>query len=105
MAELTVEQPKMPSADLINYRFDNIEKIQKSTNDKLDMLTNNFLTREEAQTLTQERDAKIADIQRQLDADRAERRWKTRMIATAAYSALFVSVGTFIVYALLRIKP
>lgn len=99
----SVEPPKMPSADLINFRFDQSDKQMSEVNRKLDHLTNSFVTKEEVAALRDECNMKIAEIQRSADTDKANRRWWNRMLATATFSALFVSLGTLIIYVILKI--
>lgn len=89
---VAVEQPKMPSADLINYRFDQTDKKFVELGAKLDHLTNHFATKQD-----------FAELQRRLDAHLSERRWKSRMLATAAYGALFLSLGTLVVALILSL--
>lgn len=99
----SVEPPKMPSADLINFRFDQSDKQMSEVSRKLDHLSNSFVTKEEVAAFRDECNMKIADIQRQADADKANRRWWNRMLATATFSALFVSLGTLFIYVILKI--
>ncbi len=95
-----VEQPKMPSADLINYRFDMIDNKLLETGIKLDKLTLSFATKEEAHAVKEDLLTQIAALQGQISAERADRRWRNRMISSAAVGALLVSLGTLIVWLL-----
>lgn len=93
MAGGTVEPPKMPSADLINYRFDQADKQFAEISGKIDHLANNFVTKEELQVVVND-----------LESFKNDRKWWTRMMTSASISALLVSLGTLIVYLILRIK-
>jgi hypothetical protein len=58
-----VEPPKMPSADLINFRFDQSDKQMSEVNRKLDQLTSNFATKAEVLTMKEEHVAKMLEMQ------------------------------------------
>lgn len=53
----------LPSADLIVYRFDQIDDQLRQTNHKLDNMTASFLTKEESAAI------KLENVQRQRDFD------------------------------------
>jgi hypothetical protein len=57
----------LPSADLITYRFDQMDKSMASLNTKMDLLTNNFITRKEADLLIKQGEETWKDIDKRLD--------------------------------------
>lgn len=64
---------QMPSADLINFRFDKVEKTLEKFDIKLDHLGNTFETKEQAQE-------EYSQIWKELNALRANVKW---WVATA----------------------
>ncbi len=62
-ADKVVASVPLPSADLIIYRFDQIDEQLRQTSDKLDNMTSSFLTKEEASAM------KLESLQRSRDQD------------------------------------
>lgn len=94
----------MPSADLLNYRFDQVDQNFKEVKEQLAALVSNFITKEEAQMLKDERDAKIEALRIEhgnaLKAltDRLDtQRWYWRAIVTAVLFALAASLGSLFI--------
>lgn len=93
----------MPSADLINFRFDQQDKSIKelkadnkqnfdALSNKLDMLTNTFITKEEARVLKEERDAKF----REIDKKFSSYQWYWRAAVVAILSAISMAAAGLI---------
>lgn len=72
----------MPSADLVTFRFDTIDKEMISLHTKLDGLTVNFATKEE-----------VGLIQKRLD----NYTWYWRAIITAIFVALGTAIGSLVI--------
>lgn len=89
-----VPSVQMPSADLINFRFDQTDRQFDELKNTLTKLTNNFVTREEAQALREERDGRIAEITRRLDSYR----WYMRSIISAVLLALFTATASLLLH-------
>lgn len=90
----------VPSADLINYRFDQNDKALKEMKDestkrfdalntKLDDITTTFLTKEEAHSLKEEHDKDIRAIWKKFD----DQRWYWRAIVTAVLLCFATAVA------------
>lgn len=72
----------MPSADLVTFRFDQMDKEMSSLHSKLDNLTINFATKEE-----------FATVQRQMD----NWRWYLRAMVVAVFTALSTAIGSLLI--------
>ena len=101
MAKITpippVEIPKLPSADLINYRFDQIDGSFKEIKDTLRNMQEQAVPRSEIMMMKKERDDKIMDIQDQVDELKANNKWWFRSIITALLLAIASFALTFLV--------
>lgn len=81
MPEIPTTQVAMPSADLVTFRFDTIDKEMISLHTKLDGLTVNFATRDE-----------VAAIQKRLDSYT----WYWRAIVVAVLTAMATAVAALL---------
>lgn len=84
-----VPSVQMPSADLINFRFDQNDKNVAELKEMVGGLTNNFLTKDEAQMLKEERDAAISSVNQRLD----NFVWYWRALIVAVLTALATAVA------------
>lgn len=103
-AQAVVPSVQMPSADLINYRFDQNDKNVKELKDesaknfedlngKLDTLTNTFATKEELKVVDDVHKAEVAAINKRLD----NFVWYWRALIIAVFTALSGAVIDFII--------
>jgi len=65
--DTVVASVPLPSADLIIYRFDQIDAQLEATNIKLDHMANSFATREEVANLRSERMAQLKVLENRID--------------------------------------
>lgn len=84
---------QMPSADLINFRFDQNDKNVAELKDMVGKLTNNFITKEEAQMLKEERDTAIAAVNKRLD----NWQWYWRTIISGVVLALATAIAAIVI--------
>lgn len=61
-----VEIPKLPSADLIQFRFDRIDDAVSKLDKRVEFFTSTFINKDEAALLISERNEKISTSQREL---------------------------------------
>lgn len=66
MPDSPIEAPKLPSADLIQFRFDRIDEAVNKLDKKVDYFTQTFLSKDESALLISERNEKIANAQKEL---------------------------------------
>lgn len=91
----TIEIPAsvpMPSADLINFRFDQQDKKFDELNAKLDALTIGFLTKEEARNLKEEHDKDISALWKKFD----DQRWYWRAVFTCGLTLVAGVVSVYL---------
>lgn len=74
----------LPSADLINYRFDQNDLQFEKLNKKLDDMTTNFVTQAYVAKLKADADEKHQNLQKQLDDIRSSAKWWVGTIIAAA---------------------
>lgn len=80
----TVAAIPLPSADLINYRFDQNDRQFEKLNKKLDDMTTNFVTQAYITELKSESDAKHKDFQKQIDDIKKNAKWWVGTIVAIA---------------------
>lgn len=78
-----VEGPKLPSADLINFRFDQIDGSFAEIKQTLKEMTDSSIPRAELMLMKKERDEKLADLQNQINSLRTNSLWWFRAIISA----------------------
>lgn len=88
-----VPSVQMPSADLINFRFDQNDKNVAELKEMVGKLTTNFLTKEEAQVLKDERDSAINAVNKRLD----NWQWYWRALVSAALLALGTAIAGIVI--------
>jgi hypothetical protein len=84
----------LPSADLITYRFDQIDKSMSAMNVKLDLLTNNFITRKEADLLVKQGDEVAKEMSKRID----KMQTFSNAIIVAVIGALTMSIASVLIH-------
>lgn len=84
---LSVEGPKLPSADLINFRFDQIDGSFAEIKQTLKDMTESSVPRAEIMLMKKDRDDKLSDMQTQIDNIVEDKRWLYRAIMSAVLLA------------------
>ena len=78
----TVATVPLPSADLINYRFDQADRQFDKLNKKLDDMTTNFVTSAYVAQLVSDGDKKHTALQQQIDDIKRNAKWWVGVILT-----------------------
>lgn len=117
MPTAPLEPPRLPSADLVQYRFDKIDESQalvlKGFDDLKTEMRSTFVPREEINLMIRERDekeisahrelhTKIEIVDKKVTEEHDNKRWLNRALITASVSALFIALGSLVVGVLLR---
>lgn len=104
---------QLPSADLVQFRFDKLDEAFEKLDKKMDDIVSNTVTKEEATLLVAERNEKIQQlkddfeeeiktIKDQMKEDAENRKWLNRKIIGSVIAAFFLSLGSLLVALLLK---
>lgn len=84
----------LPSADLIVYRFDSMDKQMANLSAKMDAVASTFLTKEEAALMRQEREDKLNALAKRIDKMQSF----AYGIAVAVIGALTMSIASVLIH-------
>lgn len=97
MSEPNVERPRLPSADLVQYRFDQLDETMKAFDVKLERLITGGITRADVLEMRAANDKRVSALELKVDSIEAETdRVKGGITTLKAFVAIITAVGVVI---------